>query len=89
MITRAESRFGAARASEERTRHMARRVHAEDEEDAEGGAEGVDEQIEAYVRAMAERNGQGGGAQGVQPVRSSLESRAEIREALRAHKLGR
>lgn len=85
-LLKADARFAAARAAEERTRHMARRVKGE-EDDAEEGAEAGDEAIAAYVRAMAERDGEGGNAEGVHPVPGRVATRAETREALRAHKL--
>lgn len=87
-LLKADARFAAARAAEERTRHMARRVKGEDD-DAEEGAEAGDEAIAAYVRAMAERDGEGGNAEGVHPVPGRVATRAETREALRAHKLQR
>lgn len=66
LITRAESRFGAARASEERSRGMLKRAEAL--AGVEDGDEESEDPFEAYGDLFQRSYGAGGQEDGVQPV---------------------
>lgn len=87
QLTRAESRFAAARASEERTRHLAKSIGGDDDEALAGDEEGEDG-LEEYVRLLQESDATGGEEEGVQPVRGRVASPSEVKAELRRMKLG-
>lgn len=70
-MVKVESRFKAARASEERTRHLMR-----SNEDHEGDEEG-EGALEAYFEAVAANHAQGGAPKGVQPVHQAVAPRGK------------
>lgn len=86
LVTRAESRFGAARAAEERARGMERRAQAlsgGDEGDEEGAAP-----LDAYLRALQDGHAPGGQEEGVQPVHQAVEPPLDGKELARRRKYG-
>lgn len=86
-LERAESKFKAARASEERARHHANSVRRAQDGD-EDGDDGED-LFAQYAEQLRSRNAEASEVDGVQFVRSGMGARREVRESLRQLKFGR
>jgi len=86
LILKAEGKFHAARAAEERSRGKEKR--AEELLASASDEEGEGPLPEWYLDQLRRGDGGGGTEEGVQPVRNGVETREETVARLRAMKLG-
>lgn len=85
LLEEVEARFRASRSSEERARHMIKRMAPDDEEAPEGDEEGPDA-VEEWLHQVQASHAARGEEGGVQPVPSDVAPISE-RETLRQLKL--
>lgn len=87
LITEAESRFAAARAAEERSRGMMKRAEKLQADLADGDEEGV-EPLDYIRQFVPNGDVEGGGGEGVPPMRDRMADRLTGKQAARQAKFG-